>query len=302
MINTKSSTSVTTATVCETNTADTTSPGPTLVKPPHYTKNRRISLNVVRGIKPVSSTSTDTSSSLSSPTPTCTKINEQDESNVPNSTNGFADSFQSGDSAGCAIKSSNLAACKDSKRFFSLNSSTSVTSSSTSTSLVIENLLNNLTKVNVSDGIVNVKKDGSKLDRSSLPLAASFVSGRDSSQRQTSVSNASVSSNENGVGSGGGGMSSYANSTLHPTANTGTMLTTTTTTTTTLTTSQIGPNGADSDNEDYNSDEDLNLKKKFDNSRMVVRNKDHRSSNSSLNGSISSAASAATKLTVNLKK
>ena len=143
------------------------------------------------------------------------------------------------------------------------------------TSGLIENVLNNLARMNVSDGIVTGSKQTrseNKANVSSMPLGASFLIPEE-------TNNSSSANN-----------SRNASPILY-----------TTSTSTGPTISQGGQTHSELDStaEDYNSDEDTSLRDNFSRVNKPISGKRSAGNDkSSLNGSISSAASVASRLGV----
>jgi hypothetical protein len=139
-------------------------------------------------------------------------------------------------------------------------SSTSSTPMNKRTSNMIENVLSSVMKVNVSDGIINpaAKKatnEMHKMSVTSMPLGTSFLIPNADNKTFSKVT---IVTNGAEVSACGDGEDDEDENETHE--------------------------------EDYNSDEDSNMRNKFRQVRKVVHNKENKST-SSLNGSISSAAS-----------
>jgi hypothetical protein len=146
---------------------------------------------------------------------------------------------------------------------FDSNNSPNSSMNKRTSGLMIENVLNNVVKANVSDGIINNPptrgnsdaQNNHKMSVTSMPLGASFLIPNADNKTFSTVTNL-----ENGAQISGDAFDNDDDET------------------------------DDNKEEDYNSDEDSNMRNKFRQVRKVVHTKESKST-SSLNGSISSAAS-----------
>lgn len=174
-----------------------------------------------------------------------------------------------------------------------LNTTTNNNNNTNSNSVVlekknslIENVLNNLAKVNVSDGLFNLKSE-QKYNGSILPLGTSLDSKHDTdgstvaSPSFNNINQANLNGNNPPIL-----LNSNGNFTNGVTNGNGNI---------------AYDNENQSNDEDYDTDEDQDLKQDYNN-RVKFKNRDDGSCNTSFNGSISSATSSASRLTVSLRE